>query len=208
MIPLWPICSRLAAMCQCKFWLGVSIPIQSAKSPLPWRPRPCLIQGYLGENGNIWFRPTVFLAGCMSVTDGQADHATETSVAVAESLSRCRLIMVTALRLLKTPRWKTPFLTCIKIQHGGRPPFWKRKIAITPPLFQISSPNLVSWWPWTAPYVTFGLQQNPRRRPAANLKKKNGKSQELGRYLRCLHKIWYSGGHGPATTCRNIISDI
>jgi len=42
---------------------------------------------------------------------------------------------------------------------------------------------------------------------AANLKK-NGKSQLLGRYLRCLRKIWYAGGHGPATTCRDIISDL
>jgi len=28
--------------------------------------------------------------------------------------------------------------------------FGKRKIAITQPLFQTSSPNLVRWWPWTA----------------------------------------------------------
>jgi len=46
---------------------------------------------------------------------------------------------------------ETPFLTCIKIQDGSRPPIWKKiKIALTQPLFQIPSPNLVCRWPWSA----------------------------------------------------------
>jgi len=47
-------------------------------------------------------------------------------------------------------------------------------MSITQPLFQISSPNLVCLWHWTTrnvPDVTFGLQQNPRWRPAAILKR-------------------------------------
>jgi len=36
-----------------------------------------------------------------------------------------------------------------KIQDGGRPPFEKRKIAITHPLFEMSSQNVVRWWTWT-----------------------------------------------------------
>ena len=44
----------------------------------------------------------------------------------------------------------TLFLIYIKIPDGGLPPFWKRKIAITQPPFQISSPDLVCWWPGTA----------------------------------------------------------
>jgi len=42
--------------------------------------------------------------------------------------------------------------------------------------------------PATSTYVTFGLQQNPRWRPSANMK--NGKSQKLDHYLRFSHKFF------------------
>ena len=40
-----------------------------------------------------------------------------------------------------------------QIQDGGGRHFEKRKMSITQPIFEISSPNLVWWWPWTSRIV-------------------------------------------------------
>jgi len=45
----------------------------------------------------------------------------------------------------------TSFLTCIKSKMAaGRHFEKKRKIAIIQPLFEISSRNLICWWPWAS----------------------------------------------------------
>jgi len=67
----------------------------------------------------------------------------------------------------------------------------KRKIAISQPLFEISSPNLVCWWTLAARTVPLCQFWNTTKSMmAAGAILKNGKSQKLDSYLRCLHKFF------------------